>query len=508
MRVNQQALVVCLVWTLIAGQSGNLQAQEQQPEPLQPQPEAALPEQLAGRQLSLLECVKFAIDHSYEVKLARLDFLISRTDITAAQAVYDLVISADASYEKDQRQSTSIFASDLSRTNIYALGATKTLPSGTELTLSLTDARDWDDNTAYTSMNPSHTAEASIEVRQPVGKNRFGYIDRRDITVTELAVANADLDTKERIEVLLADVEQAYWQWAFYKENLEVFSQILEKAQKLHQANAANFDLGRIEKAALLASEANLLIKEKNLSLAENKYRQAEEKIKLLINMEAGQRVDPAEQLQYKKFDVNLEQCLNAAFVKRRDYQQAKRDIEKEQLTLETKANSLWPEIDLVASLAANGVHSEFGRAVNNIVSDQDNTKYYTGIEISVLADNSVAKSEHDKATRTKEKALVTLKSVERTIVTEVGDAFRDYQTYQLNLAKLEEVVRLQSEKLKEEERRFQFGRSNTETLIEFQNDYLRAQLDLATSVVDLEVARISLEKAINSILEKYARLL
>jgi len=276
----------------------------------------------------------------------------------------------------------------------------------------------------------------------------------------------------------------------------------------LQQVNSKNFELGRIEKADSLASQANVLIREKDLALVENQYRQAEEAIKLLINLEADQRIHPAEDLQHQKIEVDLEKCLNAAFVNRRDYQQAKREIEKKELTLETKANALWPEVDLVASLAANGVHSEFGHAMSNIISDDNNSKFYTGIEFSMPLENSTAKSEHDKARHTKQKALVTLKDVERTIVTEAGNAFRDYQTFEVNFAKLEEAARLQHEKLKEEEQRFHSGRSNTKTLIDYQNDYLIAQLVVAQGIVDLQVARVNLEKALNSILEKYTGLL
>jgi len=461
---------------------------------------------LKDEALSLEECIRFALRNSFEVKLAKLDFLIAQTDRGIAEAIYDTVLSVDVSYEKDKRQPLSVFGADDAQTNIYSVEATKTLPSGTELTFSLSDERTWN-NSRYVSNNPAHTAEATLEARQPLGKNIFGFIDRRDITVTSLAIQNADLDTKERVEALLAEVEAAYWKWAFAKRNLEIYRQILEKAKDLNQANAQNFDLGRIERGDFLASQANVLLREKDVHLAENKYRQAEGKIKLLMNVNADRRIHPQQTLEYRKIEVDLEDCLNKAFQKRRDYQKIKRQLEIDKITLETKENARWPEIDLVASFAANGIDSEFGRAINNITTD-NNADYYTGLEISLPIENNLARSEFEKAAHNKEKALIMLKNIERSMVTEIGNAFYNYTTYEANLSKIIEATGLQQEKLKEEEKRFKQGRSNTKRLIDYQQDYLSAQLEAAKGLVNLEVARIDLEKTLNIILEKYQGIL
>jgi len=456
--------------------------------------------------LSLEDCIKIALSNSFEVKLARLDFLIEETEMTKENAIYDTLLAFDISYEKDNRQPLSTFGADEAQTNIYSVEATKTLTSGTELTLSVSDERTWT-NSAYTSTNPAHTAEASLEARQPLGKNVFGYIDRRNITVTSLAIQNADLDTKERIESLLGEVEAAYWEWVFSKRNSEIYRQLLEKAQDLHRSNIDNYKLGNVEKADFLASRVNVLLREKDVQIADNKYSHAEGKIKLLMNVDAAWPIRSRESLEYRKLEVELEDCLKKAFQKRRDYLQAKREVEMKKIVLETKVNARWPEIDLIASFAANGIDSGLGRALNNIVTD-NNSDYYAGLEVTIPIENNLARGEFKKAEYDKEKALVTLKSIERSIITETGSKFRDYATYKANADKVIEVAKLQYEKLKEEEKWFRYGRFNTRRLIDSQEDYLNAQLQLALGMLDLELGRVNLEKTLNLILEKYEGLL
>lgn len=460
----------------------------------------------ANRLLSLEECIRFAAQNSFEIKLAQLDYLISEQDLGIAKGIFDASLSAEVSYEEDKRETLSTLAGTQTQTNIYSIEATKTLSSGTELALSFDDTRDWSDS-AYVAQKPAHTAETTFEVRQPVGKNIFGFIDRRDIAVTKLAIQNADLDTQERIEVLFADVEKAYWKWLFAQESLEIQRKILEKAENLHRTNTRNYDIGRIERADFLASQANVLIREKDVLVAENEYRRAEEELKLLMNMETAFRIQPQETLQYRRGEPKFNDCLVQAFQKRRDYQKAKRDVEIKRIVLQTKANKRWPEIDLVASFTANGIDSKFDKAASRITSE-DNTKYYAGVEISIPLENNLTLSEFRQAQHNKEKVIIILKNVERTIVTEVANAFRDYITYETNLNNLIEAARLQQEKLKEEEKRFNYGRSTTKTLIDYQQDYLNGQLEVAKGILELETARVNLEKSLNIILEKYGALL
>lgn len=463
-------------------------------------------EWLAEAALTLEDCIRFAIENSYEVKLARLDFLIAQTDQGVQEAIYDTVLSADISYTKDKLEQLSVLSGSQTKTTLLSLEATKKLPSSAELTLSFSDTKKWSDS-QYISRNPAYTAEAAIEVRQPLGKNIFGYIDKRNISITSLAIENADLDTKERIESLFAEIEKAYWEWAFAKKNLKVYRQILHKAQELHQTNIRNYDTGNIERADLLATQANVLIREKDVLIAENRYKSSEEKIKLLLNVDTAQGLYPLQPLQYHKQEIELGGCLSEAFDNRRDYEQAKRQLEIEGITLETKANARWPEIDLVASMTANGIDSEFFKATNDITTD-NNPKYYAAVEISLPIENNLAQSEFKKARHNKEKALLTLKSLERSIVTEVSDAFRDYITYQAKLSKVEEAAQLQQEKLNEEEKAFRHGRSNTKRLIDYQQDYLNAELEVAKGLVELELAEVNLSKALNIILKRYKRLL
>ncbi len=458
------------------------------------------------RPITLKLCLMIAIRNSFEVKLAKLDYQIAETEKLYSEAVFDTFLFGNVSYNEDKSQQTSVFAPDDAQTNIYSAGITKKLVTGTELSVNLGDTRGWN-NSSFSTINPYHNAALTIDAKQPVGKNFFGYIDRTTVTITELAIKNADLATKTRIESFIAEVSKTYWRLVAMKKVLQERTDILNRAEKLHEANTKNFDLGVIEKGDFLASEANLLLRQNDLMVAENNYREVEENLKLLMNVEEEARLVPQESLEFHPASYNLVDCLKEAFANRRDYESSQRDVKINKLNLKMKENAMWPEIDITASLAMNGVDSKFEKAMGR-TTVADNTNFTAGIEVTVPVENSQARSEKKKAAYEKEHAIVSLKEVERTIITQVGNAFRKVRTSEASTQNLTKAVEVQSEKLAEEEKRFKYGRSRTKVLIDYQQDLLRTELEETLSLYDFERDKIDLEQSMNVILEKYEDLL
>ena len=456
--------------------------------------------------LTLNESVAYSLGNNFDVKIARLDFMVEAANILYSEAVFDSFLTGAVNLSEDRRKNLSIFGSDLSRNTSYNAGLSTTLRSGTEIDVSISDQRDWTD-TIFVTQNPSYTAAGEITVRQPVANNSFGYIDRRNVTMTRLAVDNADLTMKNRIEDSIAGTEKAYWNWVFFQESLAIFEDILAKAEKLHEINIKSYDIGRIEKVDYLASEGNVVSRRNDVVIAHNRLRRAEENLKLIMNMSADLRVYPEEKLEYHPRETTLEECLRTAFSQRRDYDQAKRETDIQNISLEVAKNKLWPEIDLVGTFAMNGIESSFDESMTRMFT-KNNTDYYGGIEVKIPIENSAARSEEEKARYRKKRSIVNLKRVERLIITDVGNAYRDYRTFENVFSTLVEAARIESEKLAAEEKRFSYGRSTTKTLIDYQQDDLRARHEVAIGIRDIATSEVDLDKAMNILLTKYRRFL
>lgn len=454
------------------------------------------------RHLSLENCVLFSIRNSFEVKMAKLDLLIAGTERMLSESIFDTTFFGEAGYREDKSQQLSVFASDDNQSNEYSAGLTKKLITGTTLTASVGDTRGWS-NTAFISRNPAHEAKFELEAVQSVGKNFFGYVDRRELSVTRLAIKNSDLDTKDRIEEVISNTAKSYWRKVFAKLSLDINVIMLEKARELHKTNTRNYDVGIMEKGDFLSSQANVLLREKDVLLAENDHKRAEEDLKLLINLDRSAVISSMDLFPDLVMEYDLPDWLKMAFENRRDYLIGKRDIDIKNLELQMKKNNRWPEIDLTLSMAVNGLDNDIRKAIDK-TTGFDNTNYFAGVEFSVPLENNLARSEFKKAAFQKEKALIELKNLERNIITEIANAYRDVKTYEINLSTINAAVLLQKEKLEAEEKKFGHGRSSTKTVIDYQQDLLNARLDNADAMLKLQESRIDLQRAVNIMLREY----
>jgi len=451
---------------------------------------------------SMQDCIIYAVRNSLDVGIAKVDYLIQGTQERSAESIFDAYMYGLIGYEENRMENISILYPDKLQTNTYELGAKKKLPTGTDLDFSYSTVRSWN-NSQYNTYNPAFDSEFTLDITQPVLKNFFGYNDRRTVTLAKLAVKNADLSSKDQIEAIIAGVEKYYWVWLFEMYTFNMFKEMLEKAESLDEINKKNFNIGRIEKGDLYASEANVITRRNQVKLSKNRVKRSEENLKLAMNLPENIDLETGDKLEVTSAKITLVGCLQEAFNNRRDYKIAKRDIEINNIDLQMKSNQLWPEVDLVGTIGANGVDTKLRKSLRNI-TDNNNMDFYAGIDISIPLENNLAVSNYNKAKYEKERAILSFKNVERTIVTEIGNAYRNYTTYQANLNGLREARDLEDLKLKEEEKRFSYGRSNTKRVIDYQSDLLLSQIRVASGILDLENSRVELERQMNILLKQY----
>ncbi|MFH1061972.1 MAG: TolC family protein, partial [Candidatus Omnitrophota bacterium] len=399
--------------------------------------------------------------------------------------------------------SASSLSGTKSRLNNYSIGLSKTIPMGTTLGLELADARGSGDST-FSSINPNHDAQVKFTLNQPLGNNFFGMLDRGQIKLSRLDIDNSDFNVLNRIEQSLGDLQKAYWQLVLYSEELDIARKMLERTKNLYKIFEQRKNLGLVEDAELFALEANLIQNNIDIKIAEQKLRMAQNALLLALSEEDFTlNIMPTNKLECLASKITVQDFLQTAIVQRRDYKQAKNDLEMKKINLSMKQNSLWPQIDLDASFAHNGLEAAQADAWQNI-SDQDNPELYLGLSLSLPLENRAARSKKQKAENEKAKALLGLKRIEHAIIVEINNAVDTVNVHIENIKSRQKIITLQEKKLLFEEKRFRNGRSNTDTLVRFQQDLLTAQRNLAQTLFAYKAARIDLQQAENSLLNAY----
>jgi len=425
--------------------------------------------------VTLEEVTDLAIENNFEIQLARYDAWIARTQEGVAKSIYDTLFEAEVQYQDNQQaQSSSIFGTKVV-TNEYNIGLKKNLPTGTTLELDQTNERT-STNSTFSTSPLVHDSTISFEITQELGKNFFGLQDRGDVKLTLIDIENSEYISLESIEMQISEVQKAYWEYVQSREIVKIEEGMVFQAKKLYDLQQEKLKDGLVESPEAIASEANYRTHINDLTIARNNRKLKENVLKLQLNI-SDEKIEivPADSFILKNEQEQLKDALKKAFEHRRDYKRKLNDVKSKELNLSMKKNNLWPEINLSASLAQNGLGDHFKQASSNI-TEENNPNLTAGITFSYPLANSKAKAEKKSADLEKEKALVGLKFIERTIAIEINDQVRNCNVLKEVAINANRVEDLQEKKFRAEEKRFNTGRSDTDTIIRFQEDWLNAQ--------------------------------
>jgi outer membrane protein len=455
------------------------------------------PQTLPPERISLEEVLHRALEKNFDIRLARIEQRINLLNIPASRSVYDTLLSADANYAYDNFKKSSQYSGDLNKIGNYGLGVSKLLPWGTSLSLEFGNQYSFSDS-AFTTINPSTESYLKATLSQPLLKNWGGMQTRGEIELVGIEMDNLNLAAWQMMETSLADAGRTYWDLIEIRSEVRLEEEMEERARYLFELTERQLKMGMVEQVDLLAASANLKIRESEVIYDRERLITVSRQLKLLIDDRSPELLLPEDDLGLPA-EVELEtfpDCMTVALENRWDYLRARQELEAGEINLDLKENSRWPEIDLVASYARNGLSDEWNSAADEIFSEE-NPQYFAGVEFAYFLENNLADSETLQAELKEAGAIIQVKKIEREIYTQVDQQLRTSRV-SLELALREdEIKELQQAKLTEEEQRFKYGRSNSKTVIDYQNDLLVSQLTAARaltvyykSLIDLQVAQ------------------
>ena len=453
-------------------------------------------------QLSLDETTEIALKNNFDIQLTKYDTWIARTEEGIARSIYDTIFQAQVEYRDDQQKRTSTILGTKTVDNDYNIGLSKKLPVGTTLSIDLDNNRNFN-NATFATASLTHDSTLGVTVEQDLGKNFLGIQDRGNIKITLIDIENAEYTSLEKIEASIAQVQKAYWDLVLLVKKVGIEEDMVSQAKKLYDLHQDNLESGLVEIPEAIASEANYKSRKNTLLLAYNQVQAKNNVLKLLLNIEGEVEIEPTEDFSLPTQREELLIALNLAFDNRQDYKVSQREIDAKDIALSMKKNNLWPEINLMATLERNGLGDHFKQAVIDI-TDQNNPNFFAGISIEMPLENREARADWKAAKLQKAKSLLELKLLERKIAVEITDGVRDCNIFQEVAANSQEIALLQKHKLKEEIKRFRYGRSDTDTLIRFQEDYSQAENKMIIAIHQYYIALVDLSQKEGTLLKKY----
>jgi outer membrane protein len=506
-----------LVALTVAGTAVSVSAQFAAPQapPAAPGPEV--------RRLTADEAVRAALENNLGVQVARIDPQIQDLGIAQARAAW--MPSFSSTFQSGSTDSPA--------NSFLSGGAAGTTDSRVVTNFGLDQPTKWGglysvgwDNTRstttnlFTNFSPQIRSSLALSIRQPLLRNFSIDSPRQQLEVSRKNREIADVTLRQTVVSTERAVRNSYWELAYAIANLAVQQQSLELANTSLRNTRARVEIGTTPPIDVVEAEAEVALREEGVILAEAQIRSAEDTLRALVYDPAAPdfwtlRIEPSELPPFQPVVIDLNAAVQNALANRTDVQQARKNIEANDINIRFFRNQTLPDITAAFDYGLVGlggtqfvrgqgfpgpIIGQSQRGFGTVLTDlftNDFPAWTASLNISYPIGASPQQANLARARLQYSQSLAQLRNQELQVSTQVRETGRQVQTNQRRVETTRASRGFAERRLEAEERKFAAGTSTSFFVFQAQRDLalarnneLRAILDYNRSLVDFETVQ------------------
>jgi outer membrane protein TolC len=457
--------------------------------------------------ISLEDALRYAMARNLEILAGSFDPLIANEAVTAADGLFDTLLTAGFEASRVETPSNIVFqTSDTTRDETFSgyVGASRRMRNGGQLSVVFRADRIFT-NSDIASRNPSAMGTAEIEYVQPLLRGA-GYVATADVRRARNGARAADHGQRALVEDVLLRTEIAYWNLVFARANTEARRKSEQVASELLDQTKIRFDAKVATVLDLADARAGLESRRGDRIGSEGLEGQLEDALRALIFPFEGARdlrlhilptEDPRAVPGSESADPSQEERYVTQAVRGRpEILAALADLENRDIDMETARDELKPQLDLVGRLSTSGLDWGGWNAFEDTVSGEG-TSAGVGIALSVYLGRRTAWANVRSAEWSRRQTALRLRELENRVVQEVRFALRELQTARSRRVAAAEELKAAREALEGEQLRERNGESTPFRVLEKEDLVTQAAVREDRSAADVRIATARLWRAV-----------
>ncbi len=451
--------------------------------------------------MTLKDSIILAINNNYEIKIAKLEPMMTEKDITAAKSVFDpiLTVTGERDVREEPRSNTLITGTSgiiqrLNDNNSVEATIEKSMETGAKITLGFNVLlRNFIDPATFQTLNPMSQATLEAKVSQPLLKNAGVFYNRSNIYIARNDKKKSVLELKEKAIKVINSVQNAYWDLVMAIEELRVRNKSLESAEDLLRKNTIQAKVGTLAPIEVLVAEDGVAKKMNDIIETENDIKNREDDLKLIMNLKSDSilsdtAIIPLDKAYFKITDVTLDESIMLALANRPELFKQGLDIANARITVKQKRNELLPKLDAEAGIRYRGMAGDFGNAIDSAFSEKFQDEFF-GFTLEVPLGNREARSNYSKAKLEARQKILERSKQEQDIVVEVRTAVREIKKNAESIKATEKARELAQARLEAEENKFRVGRSTSLEVLRAQDNLTIAEGKAVKALIDYQIS-------------------
>jgi HAE1 family hydrophobic/amphiphilic exporter-1 len=480
------------------------------------------------RRLTIDEAVKLALENNLGIQIARYDPQVQ--DVGVAQARAAWVPSFQNSFQKNSQASpnNNFLAGSLTGKTTNAAfsnsaGVSQQLKWGGNYTASWDSARSTT-NSTFTTFSPQLRSGLSFSVQQPLMRNYSIDSLREQVAISLKNRDISDVDLQQTVATTMRTVRNTYWNLAYATASLAVQRQSLELAQESLRNTRSRVEIGTTPPIDIVEAESEVATREEAVIVAEAAIKTAEDNLRALVfNPSAPDfwtmTIEAVDRPGFQPIAVDTDAAVRNALDKRTDLKRTSKSLEVNDVQILFMRNQILPDVTAQFDYGLSGlgglnlirgpgpfgpgsgaVIDQVGRSFGAVVGDIFSNRYpqwTASINVSYPIGASQQEANLARARIEYSQVQVQLKNQQLQVATQVRESARQVQTNQKRVETTRAASSFAERRLEAEQRKFAAGTSTSFIVFQAQrdlalaqNNQLKAILDYAQSVVDLETVQ------------------
>jgi outer membrane protein TolC len=367
--------------------------------------------------------------------------------------------------------------------------------------------------------NPTLNSAFNAVMVQPLMRGLRIDTTRQQLLITRINQDMSELALRGLVVTTLASVRNAYWDLVYAIQFVDTAKGSLALASKLVEDNTARVEVGTLAPIDIVQAQSEQALRRQTLVQAEATRRTAELALKRLLVSGTEDplwtaTLNPTDRPSFAAEPLDVQTAVTRALENRTDLQQARQQLQSNDVSIRGLADQRLPGLDLTASYGVSGIggpqfiRAGLGGAVQQIIpsgfGDALSTlgrltapQWNLSVNFSYPLGSSVADANLARARIQKQQTTAQQRQLELQIATEVTNAALLVDS-SLTRYQAATVSRgLAEKRLDAETSKFEVGMSTNffvvqaqRDLADAQNTELRALLDYRKALVDFQRAQ------------------
>jgi outer membrane protein len=475
--------------------------------------------------LTLEEAVNLALEHNLDIAVQRLNPQTFDFTLASLRSVYAPALTSQLSLQSVTSPSTSTVSGNAAGAGItqhqdgYNAGLSQSLPwGGASLSATMNNGRTM--TSSLTALfNPSFNPNWSATYTQPLLRGFKIDSTRRQLLVQKLNQEVSETQLQATIINTLSNVRNAYWDYVFAVQSVEVARQSVALAERLVQDNEVRVQVGTMAPIDVVQAKSQAATARQTLVGAQSTRQTAELSLKRLIvagteDQNWNSTLDPVDRPEFRPEPVDVDAAIRRALGARTDLVQARKNVQSNDITVKYLRNQLLPQMDFVARGGLVGlggiqyitvgsgitrtvigtIPGGYAMSVKSLLS-QDFPTWNLTMNISYPLGTSAAEANVARARVQLNQTQAQLHQIELQVATEVTNAATVMQSSAERVQAAQAARDLAQQQLDAENSKFEVGMSTNYLVVQSQRDLATAQNNELQAILNYRKALVEMER-------------